>query len=717
MKTYQKLPLSLLTICISQQLYAETNDLQENQTPTATLDTIVITAGKIERTSQDTVDSVTATTTDQIENNPTLTNIKDVLRNTANVSSENRYDFSIRGISNYGPTNGGTAEVYNVLVDGVTQQPYGMFDGTLSTWDMKQVEILRGAQSTTAGQNALAGSVVLNSEDPEFEQGGKVQTSYGTDNTYQLALANTGAITDNLAYRISAENKHTDGHAYNSFFKRDDWDTRDTLTVRGKLLYFINDDSDLKLTVSHVNQDTEGSENSLSKSEIINDNNEASKSETTNDNYALEYNNQLTPDWSIKTTTAYIDSKYSQDNDLDAGDGLSRWQSEKNAKQVSQEVLFNYDDDDKLQAVVGLYGAKGETNNPGNTKDLAIDLPTQTPLGVVPATVNSTFDGNDDFDNYAIFVNADYHLTPKLTILSGIRYDYDKRVSDTRQTFELSKPTGYGNQADQTIQGLLSSSVGPSDGERVNKVWLPKIGLDYAWTDNFKTGIVYKKGYRPGGVSLNIISRQAKEFDPEYTDNYELSARFQDDDNKLSIKGNLFYTDWQDQQVTINGDSGIEYDTYVVNAGKSHLYGAELEGAYQATPEVELTAGIGLVHTEFDNYKNDGVDYQGKEFSNARQVTANAGMTYHDKDGWFVGSYLNYHGKGWQDVENNIALDPYTLLNVKAGYKTDHWGAYAYVNNFLDTDYITSKDESNPNKPVYMLGDPRTLGVTVNYEW
>ncbi|WP_434353396.1 TonB-dependent receptor [Psychrobacter sp. HD31] len=710
MKTYQKLSLSLLTICISQQLYAETNDLQANQTPTATLDTIVITAGKIDRTAQDTVESVKVTTAQELEDNPALIDFYDVLKNTSNVTSESDYNINIRGVNTQSVTGGGAAPTINYMLDGVTQNNRSTYTGNISTWDIEQVEVLRGPQSTTAGQNALAGSVVIQSKDPEFEQAGKAQVGYGTDNTYQAAFANTGAITDKLAYRISAEHKHTDGHSKNTYFKQDDWNNSDTNTVRGKLLYLINDESDIKLTLSQTKLDINGSSETNSKKEHISYDNTPTFYNTETTNTSIEYNNDFSENWSLKSTTAYSKTDYDRSSDNDGRFGLSTWNNKTKSKQMTEELLFNFDNADNLKAVVGLYAATGEDDNSQWTND----FPLQAPGIPIPVTVNNKTKNFTEYDNYAAFFNADYQVTDKLTLLAGLRYDYDKRTNGNTPEVELVKGTG-NPYIDQNIQGFLSQAVGEAKGEHVNKVWLPKLGLNYAWNDNLKTGIQYQRGYRPGGASVNIVRREVKQFDPEFTNNFELSTRYKNDSGNFSLQGNLFYTDWKDQQVSVD-QSDFPYDTYDVNAGKSHLYGLELDAVYQMTPEVELTGGIGLLQTEFDEFTNNGVDFAGKEFEQARNVTSNLGMTYRDPAGWFFGGYANYNGKGWDNLENDIELEAYTLVNLKAGYETENWGAYAYVNNFFDTNYVYNQWDFGGYEEYY-IGDPRTLGVTVNYEW
>lgn len=38
-----------------------------------------------------------------------------------------------------------------------------------SPWDVEQIEVLRGPQSTTQGRNTMAGAIVVNTKDPTFD--------------------------------------------------------------------------------------------------------------------------------------------------------------------------------------------------------------------------------------------------------------------------------------------------------------------------------------------------------------------------------------------------------------------------------------------------------------------------------------------------------------------------------------------------------------------
>src|SRR3546814_2966606 len=60
-------------------------------------------------------------------------------------------------------------------------------DGLL--WDVQQMEVYRGPQSTLQGRNAIGGVVAIKTADPTFDWQGKVRGVIGGDKTRQISGA------------------------------------------------------------------------------------------------------------------------------------------------------------------------------------------------------------------------------------------------------------------------------------------------------------------------------------------------------------------------------------------------------------------------------------------------------------------------------------------------------------------------------------------------
>ncbi len=114
--------------------------------------------------------------------------------------------FVIRGVNSEGLIPGGAgAPLASFYVDGVQQTLEGTRRGTRGFFDVEQVEVYRGPQSTLSGRAALAGAIYLRTKDPEFARSGAAQLTFGEDGKRQIGLAYGDSIGDHAAFRLSGE--------------------------------------------------------------------------------------------------------------------------------------------------------------------------------------------------------------------------------------------------------------------------------------------------------------------------------------------------------------------------------------------------------------------------------------------------------------------------------------------------------------------------------
>ena len=132
------------------------------------VEAVVVTGEKTSRSLQQTVTSVAVTTAARIERENIQT-FYDVVARTANMSETyGKTGFTIRGVSNMNVSGGGTGGLATVYVDGAALPLEAVYGGPLEMWDIGQVEVLRGPQSTLQGRNSLAGAVVITSANPTY---------------------------------------------------------------------------------------------------------------------------------------------------------------------------------------------------------------------------------------------------------------------------------------------------------------------------------------------------------------------------------------------------------------------------------------------------------------------------------------------------------------------------------------------------------------------
>jgi len=658
------------------------------------LEEIIITGDKIEKNLQDSISSVQVFDESDFANSSSLKSMHDIFSQTSNVNSTGQGTFNIRGISSAGisPNYIGPS-MTNVSIDGNSLGSALGRKGAISTWDMKQVEILKGPQSTSQGRNSLAGAIVMKTNDPEFEANGAAQISYGTNNTSQASFMQTGAVSENLALRIAVDRRHTDGFLTNDNFRDDKYNEENHTNLRGKLLYTLDNDGKILLTLSKTSQDKKGYWQS----------DENGKNEYTVDGYhytdgyahSLDISIPLNNDWAFQSITSFAKEELSLKRDANrSGSTDTTYYNDRDNKSIDQEFRFNYKGENS-QSIIGLYYGQGKGTEDKLTKDAVFVSP----------IVDSTQYIEEKYSNLAIFFNTDYDLTDKLTVVTGLRIDKDKRKNYNDLLIERTSGAAF---LDATFAAASNSTMAEKDSSN----FLPKLGLNYKINENINTGILFSKGYRPGGMSTNPVTGESKEYEKETTDNFELSFKTNWLENRLIVNANMFYTKWKNQQVEESGTSGIPFDVNIVNAGKTSSKGIELDVQAQVTEQFDIYSSIGYVKTKFDEYSAGSDDYSGNYLAKTPKFTANLGANYR-YNRYFVGGNVEYKGTQYDGSENEDQINAYTLVNIRVGYEQDDWSVSLYSNNLFNKDYATSYDGDE----TYELGEERVTGINFKYYW
>ncbi|MEL7231961.1 MAG: TonB-dependent receptor plug domain-containing protein, partial [Pseudomonadota bacterium] len=227
---------ALATALITAPAFAQEAPEEEE----ARQETIIVSGEKIERSLQDTVSSVDVTTAEDIEQ-LNIVDLEDVLRRVGNAGfvttgSGRNEQFTLRGVQSQGVTGGSNTPVSTLYIDGAVVPNQAAGAAISNAWDVEQVEVLRGAQSTVQGRNSLIGAIVVNTKDPTDEFDWAARATYATENTYELSGAVGGPIIeDQLAFRLSGQYTESDG-----FIERLDGtngDAEETTVLRGKLRF------------------------------------------------------------------------------------------------------------------------------------------------------------------------------------------------------------------------------------------------------------------------------------------------------------------------------------------------------------------------------------------------------------------------------------------------------------------------------------------------
>jgi iron complex outermembrane receptor protein len=195
--------------------------------------------------------------------------------------------------------------------------------------------------------------------------------------------------------------------------------------------------------------------------------------------------------------------------------------------------------------------------------------------------------GQTSFRDFGAYAQATYALTDRLKLTGGIRYTRDHQFAEVPRfniTFPVTPPFDAAPVPNCSLAGAtLPSCDLPLSKRSAKPTWLADI--DYKPTDDILVYAKYSRGYRAGGVFPNA-PQQFRTFDPEKVDAYEAGL-------KTSFRGPVsgtfdvsgFYNNFSDQQLQLGFGpnqavfSSAAPTTALINAGKSRIYGAEVEAS------------------------------------------------------------------------------------------------------------------------------------------
>lgn len=658
------------------------------------LENVMISGEKIQRTEQETLSSVAVTTSnDMREHNDA--NLLDILARTPGVYTQSgNENWGIRGVPVSGFDDQGPAAMngaVSVYVDDALQTNRSLTFNPMSMWDMEQVEVYRGAQSTTQGRNSLAGAIIMRSKDPTFDPHFAVQGNvgkYGEQGT--SAMANGALIDGLLAGRLAVDYQTSDGYGRNETLNSNDNQLR-SANIRGKLLFTPSNDLDVLLTFDHSAQrlgiNSTAAVDGHPRYFKLFENTETRDGLQQNTATA-KVNYRLDDSWSLTSITSgtwmNVDSQLDFDSTPTANQIALRNNKQKLA---NQEIRANYDSD-RVKGVMGVYLG----HSTGKIDD-------ELALGTEPLLQEK---GDITINSQALFGELNWEFVDRWKLITGLRYDHEKNTTKIEYPLDL-----------------LGLATDPSANvSNTSSVFLPKLGISYDLSENQTLGLTWQRGYRSGGVNIRTAA-QHNAYDPEYTSTYELAYRGTFLDQRLRTSANLYHTNWKDQQATFLDAND---NRQVANAAKSRLIGLELAADYLLTSQLRLTAGASWNDTKYESFVTDGIDYSGEDFLFAPKYTASVGANYTFGNKLMLGSDVTYQsGSNSAFVTNDDSQvigkrrsDDVVLVNLNAEYPlTRSVTLKGYVHNLFDERYITNNQAAD----LLDVGAPLTVGMAARYDF
>ena len=462
----------------------------------------------------------------------------------------------------------------------------------------------------------------------------------------------------------------------------------------------------------------------------------------------------------LTSTTAwrYWNWGPSNDRDFTGLQALSKSQNPSEHSNWSQEIRYSSEFSDKISGVVGFFymDQKVETHGTEESgKDQWRFVQNSTSeLWETPGLLDgygAKTESSIKSKSAAVFLNVDWSITEHLHLQPGIRFNYDeKKVSYDRQTYgglETDDP-----ELIALKQVVYRDQAFKNSDNETNFTYL--LTLSYRASDRLNAYATYSTSYKPIGVNvagLPVIDGEVAldlgVIKPEYVKHWEVGVKTRPFEDMI-LNATFFNTDIDDYQANVqSGQLGVNRG-YIANAEKVNVKGAELDFQWNANTNFNLYGALSYTDGKYTTFNNaplpleetglrddEGNSVYSKDISGERlpgiskwagslgvDITSNnlsfwgqQGKVFLTVDGYFRSEFSSS-----ATPSKYLIVDGYGLLNARAGFRALEGLSFNFwVRNLTDTEYYEQLLAAGGNAGHYagVLGDPRTYGMTIRYNF
>ena len=710
----------------------------------ARLDTVTVSARKIEETAEDAPVAVSTLDEEALERLTIQSGI-DIVRQIPSASfitagPEYLSDISIRG---QGAGRDGFSESATGIYRNGIYVAGGGFGGRsfnrIDFFDVANIETYLGPQSGLYGRNAVGGAVNVISNKPEFEPGGRVKVGYEDIDRIDVEAVGNLPLNDVFAVRVGGYYTDQDDGFYTDVATGQTIDFQENYGVRGSI--------------------------------------RGQFSETTETNLSVEYYSSDAP--SFAGLGERIPSANGGDFDpsefeRNASEPFGRAQIEEvsvlgdfttDIGGAAFDLLFNYKDrqgerfDDDLDHFLGFQGVGGTellveqaedfnrytvearlSGTQGNLNWL-VGVDTQGFESVIDqSNSGSSFipglnalstniqDAEEELTSYSVFGNLDYQVN------DIVSFSLEGRLFTDEKTFNFVE-----NQLGVDV-------IDTGNIEKEVTKFLPGATLGFDFAEHGNVYLRFATGYRPFGFNTGVPGEDESfiPYDEEVVRSYEMGWKNSLANDRINYSVAAFFMDTDDPQL-VTAISEEDTTTALQNVAGSEIYGLEAEINWRMPLGPGFLSG-GLNASTIDGEFDDGtsllVSVPGSgivefDMSGARVPrTRDYIVAFNSFYGWPVTSNVNAYIGGSIQAENGgyenavgdsvtrsdptipnsgdvgRSLEGYIRGDLRAGLNWDGWSAAVYVRNVSDETYRLQQVIGNN-----YYNQPRKYGAELTFRF
>ncbi len=647
--------------------------------------------------------------------------------------------FYIRGLGNV-DFDVAASQPVSIIMDEVVQENVVLKSAPL--FDIEQVEVSRGPQGTLFGRNTPAGVVKFTTRKPTDEFDAIGQVAYGSFNTV-TAQAGIGGplVQDLLSVRVSGLYQRRDDWVDNTFTGDDDvMGGFEELAGRIQLLFTPGDH--LSVLLNLHGRDYEGTSalfraNAIQQGGGLDPNNfdrdsVAYDGGSNNPQDADGWGGSAKIDWDFGSVTLTSISAFETASSRSLGDidggfvGANSFFDPMNppsAPFFQDTIAFPSETQDSIDDLDQFTQEIRLASNGDNIFDWQIGFYYFDSDAVV-STFGPGFPPlttlRHQNDSWAIFGQASYDVSDRLSLTAGVRYTEDDREFDA-------------------IVLPPAVTVNPTTAGDDDFSW--DVSALYKVSDGFNVYGRVARGFRGPTIQGRDVAFAAfsGSVDPQTVATSETILSFEGGfksefaDNRARLNANFYYYTVDDQQFSIIGGAGNI--NQVVNADKGVGWGLEADAEMLLTDNFFVSAGFSYNNTEIkddtlatatcgsglcsvldplNGFNQALID--GNPFPNAPELTFNAFAEYthpyRDHGEFFVNTDWAVQGETnfllYETLEFRSSGN--TEGGVRLGYRANsgrYEGAF-FARNILDAENL--KGGIDFNNLTGFVNEPRIVG-------
>lgn len=560
---------------------------------------IIVTAQRTSTSLQRTPISIQTYTRDEIVSRG-LTDISGLARADASVNitlSTGQPIIAVRGVSSQNSTEVGDPAV-SVASDGIfTNRPFGIFSGL---YDVDRIEVLRGPQGTLFGRNSTGGTLNVITARATSTNEAQVIAEVGNYSLIGSQGFANFVVTDGLDARISYDVRSRDGYRSNPP-QRQRGDDEDLKSVRFQIAFKPSSNLSGWLLAQYSMQGGVGPVN-----EIIPFRYQGATGEPVHTFPVLSDGKtypSLTPfvqdikHWEIRGGLTYDIGGGITINYLGGYDSIRYLRRQainpqyggvgngplpvpavyvnyQTPKTINQELRLASNPNGAFTWQVGAYYFRESSMVDAYTEYNSGSNIAQKGVSFVYPSILST--------SKAVFAQGTYSLTDTLKFTAGARYTWDNK----------SRTGVFSIYPGNTGLPFVINIDQPASAKSSKPTYT--VGLDYQATPVNMFYAKFSTGYKSGG-----FNDATSTYGPETVNSYEIGTKNSFFERHLQVNLSGFRMDYQNQQVTQYVTGATSSGSQTVNAGKSRIWGAELNLIAQSDTLGKLTLSTNYTHARY----------------------------------------------------------------------------------------------------------------------